>query len=126
MLYESSPNQKIALARHIVGACGSRNFSFDLPEYSVTGATRIGDVAMSRIQQDPRPCPFDLSAMRSRRSLLPLTPARPAHFEISAPDQTPRRRSPKDSIGTAQLIHSLAQIELAAIPALLNAFNRLK
>ncbi len=115
VLYEPSPNQKIALARIIVAACGSRDFSFDLPEYSVTGTARPDDVSMSHIEHDPRPCPFDLSVIRSRRSMLPHTPARPSHFQISAPDQTPRRRSPKDSIGTAQLIHSLAQIELAAI-----------
>jgi uncharacterized ferritin-like protein (DUF455 family) len=115
VLNEPSPIQKIALARNIVGACGSANFSFDVPENDKAREPQLDDESCTHSLADPRPCPFDLSAMPWRRSLLPLTPARPEHFEISAPDETPRRRSPKDSIGTAQLIHSLAQIELAAI-----------
>lgn len=114
VLFEPDPVAKLTIAREVAGFCGRRSFSAP-PEAHTATATRESNPESRLVQPDPRPCPFDLSAMPARRSLLPKTPSRPLHFATTAPDQTPRRRSPKDALGSAQLIHSLAQIELAAI-----------
>jgi uncharacterized ferritin-like protein (DUF455 family) len=89
-----------------------------LAELECTQAPRL-DEAVSEAAQpphlQPRALPVDFSSLSLPSSLLPEFPGREAHTRIVAPDAMPRRKSPLDPLGLVELLHALAQIELAAI-----------
>jgi uncharacterized ferritin-like protein (DUF455 family) len=58
-----------------------------------------------------RKLPFDVCSLES----LPQELARPTHFELRPAYGLPKRRSIRDKLGFAQLLHALAHIELVAI-----------
>lgn len=59
--------------------------------------------------------PLDFSSWPHPVTLLPENPARAAGAAVVLPEAMPRRKSPKDPQGLVELVHALAQIELAAI-----------
>lgn len=62
-----------------------------------------------------RSLPLDFSSWPHPSSRLPESPARDHGAIVVLPEAMPRRKSPRDPQGLVELVHALAQIELAAI-----------